>query len=284
MLTVRATKMMMFTLNNGIEIPAIGFGTYKASEDAIESAIIEGYRYFDTASFYGNENVIALAVERSGLKREELLIASKIWKSDMGYDRTMKAFQKSLENLRTDYLDVLMIHWPRPDLELEDWKALDVETWRAMEELYSQKKVRALGLSNFLPYHAENILKNCRVSPTVAQLEFHVGHTQTFALEYYRKKGIQLQAWSPIGRGRMIDDELIVELAGKYHVTPVQVCLKFCVQERVMPLPKASSRERMRENLECLNFMIDDEDMMRLENVPPMGWGGEHPDRLRVKR
>lgn len=281
---MRATKMMMFTLNNGIEIPAIGFGTYKASEDAIESAIIEGYRYFDTASFYGNENVIALAVERSGLKREELLIASKIWKSDMGYDRTMKAFQKSLENLRTDYLDVLMIHWPRPDLELEDWKALDVETWRAMEELYSQKKVRALGLSNFLPYHAENILKNCEVPPTIAQLEFHVGHTQTFALEYYRKKGIQLQAWSPIGRGRMIDDELIVELAGKYHVTPVQVCLKFCVQERVMPLPKASSRERMRENLECLNFMIDDEDMMRLENVPPMGWGGEHPDRLRVKR
>ena len=275
--------MHTLTLNNGLIIPAIGFGTYKAGLDSLIHALKEGYRYLDTASYYGNERDIPLALERTGIKREEVFIASKIWKSDLGYDSTMKSFSQTLENLGTDYVDVLMIHWPRPNLDCKDWKALDIETWRAMEDLYLQGKIHALGLSNFLPYHAENILTHCRVRPSVAQLEFHPGHTQAFALEYYRRKGIQVQAWSPIGRGRVLEDELIRELAGKYHVTPAQVCLRFCVQEGVMPLPKASTPERMRENLECMNFVIDDEDILRLENMPPVGWSGEHPDRERVR-
>ena len=275
--------MRTLTLNNGLTIPVIGFGTYKAKLDSLTQALNEGYKYLDTASYYGNERDISTALEQTGIKREEVFIASKIWRSDMGYDSTMKSFSRTLENLGTDYLDVLMIHWPRPNLELREWKALDLETWRAMEDLHSKGKIRALGLSNFLPYHAENILKNCRVRPSIAQLEFHAGHTQTFALEYYRRDGIQVQAWSPIGRGRVLADELIVELAGKYHVTPAQVCIRFCIQEGVMPLPKASTPERLRENLECLNFEIDDEDISRIENMPPVGWSGEHPDRERVK-
>ena len=271
--------MRTLTLNNGLTIPAIGFGTYKAKLDSIAQALNEGYKYLDTASYYGNERDIPQALEQTGVKRSEVFIASKIWKSDMGYDSAMRSFSQTLENLRTDYLDVLMIHWPRPNLELREWKALDLETWRAMEELHSQGKIRALGLSNFLPYHAENILSHCRVRPSVAQLEFHAGHTQTFALEYYRREGILVQAWSPIGRGRVLNDELIVELAGKYHVTPAQICLRFCIQAGVMPLPKASSIERLRENLESLNFEIDDEDISRIENMPPVGWGGIHPDR-----
>ena len=275
--------MHTLTLNNGLEIPAIGFGTYKAGLEAVMNAIDAGYRYFDTASYYGNEVQISQALMQSGIKREEVFISSKIWKSDMGYDSAKEAFSRTLEYLGTEYLDVLMIHWPRPNLECKDWKALDIETWRAMEDLYSQGKIHALGLSNFLPYHAENILTHCRVRPSVAQLEFHPGHTQAFALEYYRREGIQVQAWSPIGRGRVLNDELILELAGKYRVTPAQVCLRFCVQEGVMPLPKASSLERMRENLECMNFVIDDEDILRLENMPPVGWGGLHPDREQVR-
>ena len=275
--------MNTFTLNNGLIIPAIGFGTYKVELESIVKALEVGYRYFDTASYYGNEGDISKALRRSGIKREEILIASKIWRSEMGYDGVMKSFSRTLENLESDYVDVLMIHWPRPNLELKEWKELDIETWQAMEELHSNGNVRALGLSNFLPYHAENILSKCKNMPSAAQLEFHVGHTQTFALEYYREKGIQIQAWSPIGRGRVLDDELVQELSKKYEVTPAQVCIRFCLQEGVMPLPKASSQERMRENLECLNFEIDDEDMMRLENMPPIGWGGEHPDRERVK-
>ena len=176
-----------------------------------------------------------------------------------------------------------LIHWPRPDLMRQDWKELDRETWRAMEELYHQGKIRALGLSNFLPHHAENIVACCEVKTSVAQLEFHPGYTQTFALNYYRAKNIQVQAWSPTARGRILDDVLIRELAAKYRVSAVQLCLRFCVQEGVMPLPKASSLERLRENLECLNFELSAEDMMRMENMPPIGWGGEHPDRERVK-
>lgn len=275
--------MELLTLNNGLQIPALGFGTYKAGLDAIISAIEEGCTYFDTASYYGNEGDISLALEQTHTERGKILIASKLWKSDMGYDNTMKAFARTLENLRCDYVDVYMIHWPRPNLVLQEWEALCVETWRAMEELHSQGKIRALGLSNFLPYHAEIIMKNCRVIPSVAQIEFHPGYLQAFTLEYYRRKGIQVQAWSPMGRGRVLNDELICELAGKYHVTPAQVCLRFCVQEGVMPLPKASTHERIRENLGCMDFVIDERDMSRIENMPPLGWSGEHPDRERVK-
>ncbi len=275
--------MRTLTLNNGLVIPAIGFGTYKAELDTIMKSLEAGYIYFDTASYYGNEADIAQALEYSGVKREKVFIASKLWKSDAGYSNTMKAFARTLEALRSDYVDVYMIHWPRPNLELKEWEALNLETWQAMEELYSQGKIRALGLSNFLPYHAESIINNCKIMPSVAQIEFHAGHTQAFALEYYRRKAIQVQAWSPIGRGRVLDDVLIRELAGKYRITPAQVCISFCLHEGVMPLPKASSPERLRENLECLDVELDDVDVSRIENMPPLGWSGEHPDRVRVK-
>lgn len=267
--------MKTFKLNDGTIFPAVGFGTYKVNPESICMAIEAGYRYFDTASFYGTEGMIADAIERSGMKRENFFIASKLWKTDMGYENAIKAFNLTLENLRTDYLDVFMIHWPD--------KKLNLETWYAMEELYSQGKIKALGLSNFLPYHTEEIIKHCHVKPLVAQLEFHPGHTQTFALNYYREKNILLQAWSPAARGRVLDDVLILELAEKYHVSKVQICLAFCLHENVMPLPKSSSPERMKENLESMNITIDPEDISRIENMPPKGWGGEHPDRERVK-
>lgn len=275
--------MLHFTLNNALQIPAIGFGTYKASRDAMSLAIDAGYRYFDTAASYGNEHDLGQAVAQSGIPREDFFIASKVWKTDMGYKAAHESFSRTLENLGTDYVDVFLIHWPRPDIESKNWRELDLETWRAMEELHSQGKIRALGLSNFLPYHAENIINNSRVFPAVAQIEFHAGHTQAFALNYYREKNILVQAWSPIGRGRVLNDELITELAAKYRVSPVQVCLAFCLSEGVMPLPKASSTERLRENLQAVNITLEREDIMRLENMPPIGWSGEHPDRVRVK-
>ena len=276
--------MKKFTLNNGLELPAIGFGTYKAaSSDVILNAIKAGYTYFDTAEFYGNESFIPQALKQSNLSREKIIIASKVWKTSMGYDNTISAFNHTLENLQTDYLDIYMIHWPRPDLELSDWKNLDLQTWRAMEDLFTQGKIKALGLSNFLPIHAENILNHCKIKPSVAQIEFHPGHTQTFALNYYREKNIIVQAWSPIGRGRVLNDELINALAKKYNVSPVQICLCFDLSENVMPIPKASSLERMRENLDSQNITLEREDILQLENMPPLGWSGEHPDRVRIK-
>ncbi len=273
--------MLHFTLNNGLQIPAIGFGTYKATQEAMTLALQAGYRYFDGASFYGNESLLGRALTQSRIHRNEIFIASKVWKADLGYESTIESLNRSLENLGTDYLDVYLIHWPRPDLVRKDWKELDIETWRAMEDSFRQGKIRALGLSNFLPYHAENIMNHCEVMPSVAQLEFHAGHTQAFALEYYRSHKILLQAWSPIGRGRVLDDVLIQELAEKYCVSAVQVCLAFCFSEGVMPLPKASSPERLRENMASQNISLEREDVMRLENMPPLGWGGEHPDRMK---
>ena len=275
--------MHCFTLNNGITVPAVGFGTYKASAEAIGLAIEAGCRYFDTASFYGNEEILGEAIRQSGLPRKDFFIASKVWKTDMGCSETIAAFRRTLEALGTDYVDVYMIHWPRPDLTRTDWRELDCWTWLAMEWLYHHGKIRALGLSNFHPHHAENIIRNCTVMPSVAQLEFHPGYTQAFAVNYYREMNILVQAWSPTGRGRVTDDVLIQELSAKYRVSPVQVCLAFCVQEGVMPLPKASTLDRIRENLEAASIWFDAEDIMRLENMPPLGWSGEHPDRERVK-
>ena len=270
--------MRNFTLNNGLEIPELGFGTYKADLEAIKIALENGVKYFDTASFYNTEKFICEALKLTGKKREEIFIASKIWKNETGYENALAAFNRTLENLETDYLDVYMIHWPDKNSDI------NIETWRAMEELYFQGKIKALGLSNFLPYHAEEIIKNCKVFPSVAQLEFHAGHTQTFALNYFREKKILLQAWSPLARGRIFDDVLICSLSEKYNVSKAQICLRFCLQEGVMPLPRVSLKiERLQEYFDSLKFEISPEDISRIENMPPLGWGGEHPDRERAK-
>ncbi len=275
--------MRKFTLNNGLELPVMGFGTYKAeSSKIILDAFKAGYTYFDTAEFYGTEKFIGQALTEGNISRDKIFIASKVWKTSMGYDETLAAFNRTLENLQTNYLDVYMIHWPRPDLESQDWANLDLQTWRAMEDLYNQGKIKALGFSNFLPLHAENIINNCRIRPSIAQLEFHPGHTQAFALNYYREKNILVQAWSPTGRGRVLKDELIISLANKYHVSTVQICLSFNLAENVMSIPKSSSLERMRENLDSQNIILDNDDILQLENMPPLGWGGEHPDRVRI--
>lgn len=275
-----------YTLNNGVQIPCVAYGTYKAAEqetaDTIREAIETGYRYFDTASFYGTEPYLADAIRESGISREEFFIASKVWKTEMGYEETKAAFQQTLERLKTDYLDLYLIHWPLPEVGYEEWKILDLETWRAMEELYRKGKIRAIGLSNFLPHHIENILKSSEIAPMVDQLEFHPGYTQEAAVRYCREHDICVQAWSPIGRGRVLEDPLITELARKYQVSPAQICLRFAIQEEVIPLPKSSSRKRMKENQELFSFEISREDMYRIKTMPQTGWSGEHPDRERV--
>ena len=275
-----------YTMNNGVQIPAVGFGTYKAADgksaDVIKKAIESGYRYFDTASFYGTEPYLAEAIRQSGLPRKDFFIASKLWKSEMGYENAREAFQRTLENLDTDYLDLYLIHWPLPEPGYENWKELDKETWRALEELYAEGKIRAIGLSNFLPHHMENILAGCTVRPAVDQIEYHPGYSQEAAVQYCKEKGILVQAWSPIGRSRVLEDPLVCELAAKYQVSPAQICLKFAVQRGIIPLPKSSSPERMKQNMDLFSFEMDQEDIWRLETMPQSGWSGEHPDQERV--
>lgn len=279
-------KMEHYILNNGVEIPAVAFGTYKAADgksaDVIRTAIEAGYRYFDTASFYGTETYLAEAVRESGISRDEIFIASKLWKTEMGYDNVKKAFRRTLENLETDYLDLYLIHWPLPEPGYKEWKQLDKETWRAMEELYQEGKIRAIGLSNFLPHHIENILEDCTVRPAVDQIEYHPGYSQEAVVQYCKERDILVQAWSPIGRQRVLTEGLVQELAEKYGVSPARICLKFAVQREIIPLPKSSSMERMKENLDLYSFEMEQEDIWRLATMPQAGWSGEHPDRERV--
>lgn len=276
----------IYTLNNGVQIPAVGFGTYKAADgksaDVIKAAIGSGYRYFDTASFYGTETYLAEAIRQSGLPRKDFFIASKLWKTEMGYENARDAFRRTLENLDTDYLDLYLIHWPLPEPGYENWKELDRETWRALEELYAEGKIRAIGLSNFLPHHIENILAGCTVRPAVDQIEYHPGYSQEAAVQYCKENGILVQAWSPIGRSRVLADPLVCELAAKYRVSPAQICLKFAVQRGVVPLPKSSSPERMKQNMDLFSFEMEQEDIWRLATMPQSGWSGEHPDQERV--
>lgn len=200
----------------------------------------------------------------------------------MGYEQTKAAFAKTLEQLNTDYLDLYLIHWPRPTLDCKNWKELDLESWRAMEELYHAGKIRAIGVSNFLPHHIENLMQNAKVTPAVDQLEYHPGYTQQAAVDYCRKNQILVEAWSPIGRRRVFEEPLILELSEKYHVSPAQICLRFALQNGVIPIPKSSSMERMKENQDIFSFEISTEDMYCLETMPQIGWSGEHPDRERV--
>lgn len=275
-----------YTLSNGVKIPCVAYGTYKAKDEngaqIISAAVEEGYRYFDTASYYETESYVAEAIRRSGLPRENFFIATKLWKDQMGYEAALKACEQSLKMLNTDYIDLYLIHWPKPSPDYQDWKQLDLDTWRALEKLYKDGRVRAIGVSNFLPHHLDNILAHCEIKPMVDQLEYHAGYTQEAAVQYCKQHGILVQAWSPISRGRIFHDVTLVELAEKYQVPIAKLCLRFCIQNGIIPLPKASSRERMRENKELFDFEISDEDMKRISTIPQVGWSGEHPDRERV--
>lgn len=271
-----------YELNNGVLNPCVGFGTFKAaagqSTEILKMALDAGYRYFDTASFYETEESLGKAICEKNIAREELFLTSKAWKTEMGYENVKKAFEQSLEKLQTDYLDLYLIHWPIPEEGYQDWKQLDIQTWKAMEELYASGKVHAIGVSNFLPHHIENLITNCDVIPAVNQIEFHPGYTQELTVQYCQNKGILVQAWSPIGRSALLSDPILLEIASHYGVSVAQLCIRYAVQRGIVPLPKSSVMERMKQNQEVFGFEITSEDMYRLGTLAPTGWSGLHPD------
>ncbi len=272
----------VYTLRNGVQMPAVGYGTYKSTdgsdERVIRMALEAGYRLLDTAAFYGNEEQVGKAVRDSGIPRQEIFLTTKVWKTDMGYEKTRKSIQNSLERLQCGYLDLCLLHWPKPDPDFKDWKELDLESWRAMEEACRQGRVRAIGVSNFLPHHLEPLMERADILPAVDQLELHVGYMQEAAVAYCRENGIQVQAWSPLGRQRVMNEPAVVCMAEKYGLTPAQLLLKFLLSQDIAVVPKSSSPERMRENLELPDVRISREDLYFLRCLPQMGWGGEHPD------
>ncbi len=268
-----------FILPNGIVIPAVGYGSYLSTEkygmDTIKLALDAGYRYIDTASFYDNEEQIGRAIEDSQIPRDQLFICSKVWPTEL--ERARESFEVSCRKLKTDYLDMFLIHWPKNSDDPE-WFSKVAEGWKIMEELYYEGKVKAIGLSNFLPHHIKPLLKVARVRPMVDQLELHVGYMQEYTLSYLKEEGILPQAWSPLGRAKLLQNERVTDVAIKYGKSTAQILLKYLVQRGIPVIPKTSSIDRMKENMDIFDFMISDDDMSYLSCIPEVGYSGEHPD------
>ena len=271
-----------FILDNGVVIPAVGYGSFLATEsngaDTIKDALDSGYRYIDTAKFYNNEEDIGRAIKEYGIPREELFLCSKVWPADLGSEWTLKSFEESCEKLGTDYLDMYLIHWPKEDPNDPDWFSKVADSWKVMEDLYMQGRIKAIGLSNFLPHHIKPLLEAARIRPMVDQLELHVGYMQEYTLAYLRQNGILPQAWSPLGRARVLSDERVTAVAGKYGVSNAKLLLRYLIQRGIPVIPKASSKERMLENKDIFGFKISDEDISFLSCLPEFGYSGEHPD------
>lgn len=269
-----------FCLNNNILIPNIGFGTWHIKdsiilEESIISAIKLGYRHIDTASKYGNEEFIGNTLKKYNIPRDEVFITSKVWNNDKGYDNTIKAFEQSLQNLQTNYLDLYLIHWP---MTSDNWEEINWSTWKALEKLYEEGKVRAIGVSNFLVPHLESLKKRINILPMVNQIEFHPGFMQKDTVDYCIKNNIVVEAWSPIGSGKMLNNLDLQRIAKKYNKSVAQICIKWCLQNNVLPLPKSTHHERIKENIDVYNLDISNEDMKFINSMPYFAGSGLNPN------
>ncbi len=251
-------------LNNNVRIPVLGLGVYqtppgRVTQNAVKFALSIGYRHVDTARIYGNEADVGEAVRKSGVPREQLFVTTKLWNGDQGYDSTLRACEASLKRLGFDYLDLYLIHFPVPETRKESWKA--------METLLQKGKCRAIGVSNFTIPHLEDLLETHEVIPAVNQVEFHPFLYQKELLEYCQRKGIQVEAYSPLARGERFKHPRITALATKYSKTPAQLMLRWGLQHGLVVIPKSTGEERIRENSQVFDFEISSEDMKSLDSL-----------------
>ena len=274
----------VFTLSNGIGIPCIGFGTWQSpdgetAERAVCEAIEAGYRHIDTAAIYRNEKSVGRGIRASGLKREELFVTSKVWNSARGYRTTLEAFEKTLDDLQLDYLDLYLIHWPASPSRFPDWRELNLATWQALTELYKAGRIRAVGVSNFRPQHLEPLLAT-EVKPMVNQIEYHPGYLQQDVVDYSRAHGLVVEAWSPLGCGRVLADPRLEALARPLGVTTAQLALRFCLETGTLPLPKSVKAERIRANLDVFGFEMPADVVAAIRALPEFGFSGQDPDKV----
>lgn len=271
-------------LNNGVLIPQPGFGTFmtKDGEEAIQAvkwAVETGYRHIDTAAIYNNEKGVGEGIRQCGVSREELFVTSKVWNSERGYDKTLKAFDKTMSDLGLDYLDLYLIHWPANERQFgKKASKLNQETWRAMEKLYEEGRIKAIGVSNFMPHHIERLMEKATVKPAVNQIEFHPGLLQKECVEFCKEQEITVEAWSPLGRGELIFDELLMGLAEKYGSTVAQLIIRWVMQHDIVPLVKSTKQTRIEENFQVFDFEISGEDMQRIDEMKPVRMGPDPDD------
>lgn len=265
------------TLNNGVGMPWLGLGVFKTepgpeAERAVRWALDIGYRHIDTASYYENEQSVGNALRRSGIDRDEVFVTTKVWNTEQGYQQTLAAFDASRKRLGIDTVDLYLVHWPV--------KSQYRETWRALEQLYSNGLVRAVGVSNFLVHHLSELAAASDLTPAVNQVEFHPFVLQKPLLDYCTDHRIQLEAWSPLTRARFLDNDTIVDVAGAHGKTPAQVLIRWDLQKGVVTIPKSVHRDRIVENADVFDFELSDAEMARLDSLDSNTRIGPHPDDM----
>ncbi|MCR9039139.1 aldo/keto reductase [Bacillus sp. L381] len=269
------------TLHNGVKMPWFGIGVFKVEEgaelvNAVKTALVHGYRSVDTAAIYGNEEGVGEGIrqglQEAGLKREDIFVTSKVWNADLGYEETLKAFDTSLEKLGLDYLDLYLIHWP------VEGKYIDA--WRALETLYRNGRIKAIGVSNFQIHHLKHLMKETEIKPMINQVEYHPRLTQKELQAFCDEQGIQLEAWSPLMQGQLLDHPVLQEIAQKYGKSAAQVILRWDLQNGVITIPKSTKKHRIEENANVFDFELSAEDMKRVDDLNENLRVGPDPDNF----
>ncbi|WP_276539759.1 aldo/keto reductase [Paenibacillus polysaccharolyticus] len=265
------------TLNNGVKMPWLGFGVFKVKDgdevvSAVKTAIEAGYRSIDTAKVYNNESGVAQGIRESGIAREDLFITTKVWNSDQGYESTLAAFEESMQRLELEYLDLYLIHWPV--------KGKYKDTWRALEKLYKEGRVRAIGVSNFQTHHLEDLLMDATIKPAVNQVELHPLLTQKELRDYCSTHEIQIEAWSPLGQGNLMEHPLLQDIAAKYGKSPAQVILRWDLQNGIVTIPKSVTPERIHANTELYDFELTAEEIEQINGLNENKRFGSDPDNF----
>jgi methylglyoxal/glyoxal reductase len=266
-------------LHNSVKMPWFGLGVFKVKEgeevvSSVKAALQNGYISIDTAAVYKNEEGVGQGIKEAGVPREELFITTKVWNADQGYESTLQAFETSLNKLGLDYLDLYLIHWPGKDKY--------IDTWKALEKLYKDGRVRAIGVSNFKVHHLENLISQAEIKPMVNQVEYHPHLTQVELLEYCKKEGIQLEAWSPLKQGELLSDPVINSIAEKYNKSAAQIILRWDLQNGVVTIPKSVKESRIIENASIFDFELTVEDMEKISALNKNERVGPDPDDFSV--
>ena len=272
-------------LRNGMILPVIGMGTWQITDreiikQVIKNAFDTGYRLIDTAAAYSNEIAIAKAIEANGLNRSEFMISDKVWNTSRGYEQVQEACKRSLKKLKTDYLDLYLMHWPASMKLYSDWEQINADTWRGMEKLYQDGLVKAIGVCNFKIHHLEALKKTAKIMPMINQIECHPGLNQIEIRDYCKSKQIAVEASSPLGNGQILKNEALCELGNKYGKTAAQICLRWAIQNEMVIIPKSVSSERIRQNINVFDFELDDGEIRLINDLPYCGGIGIDPDEV----
>ncbi len=272
-----------YRLSNGYEIPIVGFGTWQTPDgdvavSSVKEALAAGYRHIDTAQGYKNEESVGQAIKESGIPREEIFLTTKLWNANHSYDLVMSSFEESLQKLQTDYIDLFLIHWPNPVAFRDNWGEANAQTWRAFEELYEAGKIKAIGVSNFLPHHLDALQKTAKIMPMVNQIFLAPGELQPAVVGYAKKHEMILEAYSPLGTGKIFDVPEMQEIAKAHQKSIAQVALRWSLQHGFLPLPKSVTPSRIKENAELFDFELSEEEMQQIDQLDGVVGKAKDPD------